>query len=144
MDSACFPLGCLHCDKPTAGDSYCSQACRLADFDTSSVGSEPASPTNSSAPAARSPTNGFYLPPAIDFNAYRRSPPPSGRSSRPTSGYFSTALIDSPPSPRVLSPSSSRTSLKNDALSRQVQSELMGYTNSFDQVRDWRRKMASS
>ena len=148
----CFLNYCLSCDRQTSGEAYCTQACRLADIEASSSGSEPSSPTNTkaattAAPASRSPaSNGFYLPPAIDFSAYRRSPPPSAASSRPTSWLsMSSSLLDEAPgSPRILSPSTSRNSLKADAISSQARTELRSYTNSFDQVRDWRRRMTTS
>ena len=149
----CFLNYCLRCDGQTSGEAYCSQICRLADLETSVAGSEPSSPTDTkqcpmlSPPTARSPTTGgFYLPPAFDFSVYRRSPPPSTTSSRPTSWFSTTSSLfeDMPSSPRVLSPSTSRNSLKADAISKQAKTELRSYTNSFDQVRDWKRRMTTT
>ncbi|KAI4148149.1 MAG: hypothetical protein LQ340_005212 [Diploschistes diacapsis] len=147
----CFLDYCLRCDRQTSGEAYCCQACRLADLEASSNGSEPSSPVGNKtfaapAPTARSPNNCFFLPPAFDFSPYRRSPPPSSTSSRPTSWFSraSTPPEDVPASPRVLSPSTSRNSLKAEAISSQAKTELRSYTNSFDQVRDWRRKMTTT
>ena len=149
----CFLNYCLRCDAQTSGEAYCSQLCRLADLESSVAGSEASSPANSNSsstttlPASRSPSNnGFYLPPAFDFSAYRRSPPPSATSSRPTSWFSTSSSLfdDISSSPRVLSPSTSRNSLKADAISIKAKSELRSYTNSFDQVRDWKRRMTTS
>ena len=149
---------CLACDRQTAGGAYCSQLCRLADLETSSCGSEPSSPIQiqaptSAMPSARSLNNGFFLPPAVDFSAYRRPSPPTAARSRPSSGYFSSSSNSrSSSSLRILTPSSSHTSLHSasgslghdDSISSQAKSELRDYTNSFDQVRDLRRRKNSS
>ena len=151
---------CLTCDRQTAGGAYCSQLCRLADLETSSCCSEPSSPiqlqtSTSAAPSARSPNNGFFLPPAFDFSSYRRPSPPPQMSNRPSSGYFSSTSstnTHSSPSVRILTPSTSRSSLsstsgslaQDDSISSQAKSELRDYTNSFDQVRDLRRRKNSS
>ena len=116
MEPDCFSIGCLYCDRFTT-DSYCSQSCRLASIDTSSTTcSEPSSP--------KSTAGGFYLPPAFNFQSYRR---PSVHSETSAS------------SPK-LSPSSSRSSLKNE-LSLQAQHELLYYTMAFDRSREWKRRM---
>ena len=156
---------CLACDCQTAGEAYCSQICRLADLETSSCGSEPSSPSSvqpamSFSPISRSPTAGFFLPPAFDFSVYRSTSPTS--SSAPTSPQpLSTTCFaltssrtssQSTSSPRILTPSSSRSSLSSvqsppvqgEIISTQARSELRDYTNSFDQVRDWRRRMTAS
>ena len=152
---------CLTCDRQTTGEAYCSQICRLADLETSSCGSEPPSPTrthtpNSGLPAGPGPSNGFVLPPAFDFAAYRRSSP-SPNHSRPSSSYFSSnatasSTSRSSASPRVLTPSSSHASLNSsttsvnltESISSQARTELRDYTSSFDQVRDLRRRMTTS
>lgn len=123
----CFELGCLHCDRPTiAGEAYCSQSCRMAEVDyTTNTTITTAEPSR--IPLSESPksTTGFYLPPAINFESYRR---PSVQSPN-----FSST------SPK-LSPSSSRSSLKSE-ISVQAQNELMYYTNAFDRSREWKRRM---
>jgi hypothetical protein len=64
---------------------------------------------------------------------------------------YMTTLSQTDSSPRVLTPSSSRSSLTSvqsssagDAISSQARSNLQDYTNSFDQVRDWRRRRTTS
>lgn len=169
MDSNWSPDYCLSCDRQTSGGAYCSQVCRLADLETSSCGSSPASPTTAGPSSfwasSTSPSrSGFYLQPAFDFAAYRSSKPSSSPDShRPKSAYetsyFSTAFqTQTPPNPlpipskQVLTPSSSQSSLtsmqskasQNTCLSAQAKSELRSYTNSFDLIRNWRRRMNST
>lgn len=148
------PEYCLACDKQTSGEAYCCQSCRLADVETSSYTSESISPTSANAKRI----SGLQLGPAFDFAAHRSLPPspsPSthrSQSFRPTS-YFSNQIISSQQaSPgRGLAPSSSRTSLgslssnssQECQLSAQARTELRGYTNSFDSIRNWRRQMTS-
>ena len=155
MDATWCPDYCLFCGDQTAGGIYCSQNCRLlglVEAPSSSNGSVPSSPTNAhtpSVPSSRSPTNGFFLPPAFDFSPYRRASPPPSHKSRPNSSHFpSTWSNQAAISPRVLTPSSSRSSLHastpNDCISKQAKSELALYTNSFDQVRDMKRRMTTS
>ena len=148
---------CLACDRQTAGGAYCCQSCRIADLETSSCGADSVSP---STPGVFSPPRGLGL----DLNptyasAARRRPicyDPS-LSSRVQANqpiiYFSTQTVTSDPTPanRVLSPSSSQSSLSSTSskasqgchLSAQARTELRGYSNSFDLVRNWRRRMTS-
>lgn len=158
---------CIACERQTSGGAYCSQTCRLADLDPSLSSSEPSSPTDPQFTAwttsNRSSTAGFFLPPAFNFSAYR-SNPSSAPTSRPVSMTnfssqtaassalsYMTTLSQTDSSPRVLTPSSSRSSLTSvqsssagDAISSQARSNLQDYTNSFDQVRDWRRRRTTS
>lgn len=156
MAASWTPDYCIACERQTSGGAYCSQTCRLADLDPSLSGSEPATPTDGRfAPAYRAPSAAFVLPPAFDFAAYR-SHPPSATSSRPASmasaPSYMTTLSRTDSSPRALTPSSSRSSLVSvpsslahgEALSSQARSDLRDYTNSFDQVRDWRRRRTTS
>ncbi|MCJ1255739.1 hypothetical protein MMC24_003556 [Lignoscripta atroalba] len=164
METECFPSYCLACDRQTGGDPYCSQICRLADLETSSCGSEPTSPTDitlsiSSASLSRASGTPFVLPPRFDFSAYRSNTLPSPTAPRPSSNiFFSTppqkrtaSLNQTVSSPRVLTPSSSRSSLtsmqstsaQEGCMSDQARSELRQYTNSFDQTRDNKRRMTA-
>jgi len=174
------PDFCLSCDRETSGEAYCSQACRLADLETSSCGSEPASPTSARPPPSHPNSgSGFYLPPAFNFSAYRSSsippsPPATHTSSHTQTSFFSNqTTYFSSPQPRsqsvssqgtsstsmhgaapkrILTPSSSRTSLNSlqsistqgSHLSDQARNELRSYTSSFDQVRDWKRRMTAT
>lgn len=168
MDSNWSPDYCLSCDRQTSGGVYCSQVCRLADLETSSCVSEPASPTSpgqsSFWASSTSPSKaGFYLQPAFDFAAYRSTKPFSASDSHRTkpafqTSYFSTAFqtqtppIPPPSSKPILTPSSSQSSLSSmqskasqkSGLSAQAKTELRSYTNSFDLIRNWRRRMNST
>ena len=148
------PDYCLACDRQTSGGAYCCQSCRLADLETSSCRSEPVSPTS----ATRKRGPGIQLEPAFDFGAHK-NPPLSSSSSKyrlqsdQQNSYFSShaTSIHQTLSSRVLTPSSSRSSLdsissnsaQNCQLSAQARTELRGYTNSFDSIRNWRRQMTS-
>lgn len=164
------PDFCLACDRQSSGGAYCSQACRLADIERASGGSEPVSPT-SSAPSASWASSclgtgsGFYLPPPLNFDAYKTSSKNHASKadrrslgSTPQSSYFpnisssqyTSASSTVSPASKVLTPSSSRSSLSSigstqeaASLSDQARSELRGYASSFDQVRDWKRRMIS-
>lgn len=137
---------CLACDKQTDGATYCSESCRLADYEKTST---PSSGSNSPAlmgpsfewsfskPTTTTTTSTkFYLSPAYDFS----SPRPSSRTARATSE-----------STRILSPSTSHTSLCSirstssaglDAaqLSDRAARELRAYAHSFESVRLQRRR----
>ncbi|KAF2809629.1 uncharacterized protein BDZ99DRAFT_33104 [Mytilinidion resinicola] len=152
---------CLSCDRQIAEGAYCSQACRLADLEKAGT-SEPQTPMNFSSSAASyaSSSAGFYLPPAVNFAAYKStstrldSAPtsPSYYSTSTTlSSYFhtpaSTGYASASPPKRSLSPSSSRSSLSSitstqptQGLSAQAAHELKGYVSAFDQTRDRKRR----
>lgn len=167
MDSNWSPDYCLACDRQTSAGAYCSQACRLADLETSScASSEASSPSlEESSFWARSTSpskSAFYLQPAFDFGAYKstRSLSPSSRRkviTHPTASFSTSFQTQTPPNPlpqsqRVLTPSSSQSSLKsvrsnvsqNIGLSAQAKTELRGYTDSFDCIRNWKRRMNST
>lgn len=140
---------CLACDKQTSGGAYCCQSCRLADLsETSSSESEPITPIPTTLSAASTRGTGALMSLAFDQASYE---PTKARSVVPLSQQVSSqaAVIDATPSNRALSPSSSRSSLSSDSsktsqsrqLSAQARSELRGYSNSFDLIRNWRRGM---
>ncbi len=143
MGMGWFPDFCLACDRQTGGASYCSQACRLTDLERGSLSSEPTSPVQpvrlapcslmDQSPGSSSPM-AFYLPPPVDFAAYRhprsnRTPCAAPVQSPPTSAYptlepfhwnrldMSSSRTDRPVQSRSdqsttrLTPSSSQTSL---------------------------------
>ncbi|KAK3372859.1 hypothetical protein B0T24DRAFT_649027 [Lasiosphaeria ovina] len=142
---------CLACDKQTDGATYCSESCRLADYEktASPSGSGPCSPAlNAPLPSewsfARPTTSStkFYLSPAYDFS----NPQPSTRSSQ--YGAISTARTT--PS-QALSPSTSHTSLcsirttsstglDGGYLSEKAARELRAYAKPFESVRLQRRR----
>lgn len=144
---------CLACDKQTDGHVYCSEACRLAEYEKSSstAGSPASSPVVPrgpvSWPTARS-HHGFYMEPAYNFSKAQ----PYGTT--PTRSDVSTVLRF-PPSPvarTVLTPSSSQSSLfsmqsassttaaEPAQLSDESRKALRAYASSFDQSRRSRRR----
>ncbi|OAA58194.1 hypothetical protein ISF_06733 [Cordyceps fumosorosea ARSEF 2679] len=161
---------CLACDKQVHdADAYCSESCRLADFEKSpsSPSSQASSPgfapssgpwsTASSAPSSsgRYTSRGaskFYLSPAYDFS--NAQPYGTTPTAKPLLGYYSGLRSDRLPAQpsslpiRQLTPSSSHSSLcsmqsnASDAsrLSDGVKKELQAYAVSFEQVRLQRRR----
>lgn len=146
---------CLACDRQVQvdGDAYCSEACRMADFEkspstsssqASSPGFSPVSYASSGSLSSRPAPTKFYLPPAYDFNRaqpYGSTP----RSSSSFSGYSSDMSTH-----RGLTPSSSHSSLcsmqsvsstaESSQLSDKARKELRAYAVSFEQVRLQRRR----
>jgi len=150
---------CLACDKQTDGATYCSESCRLSDYEKTSTPSSSASqspsltgpsvPWTFSNPTTRSTP--FYLSPAYDFTHAQ----PYGSTPLPTRTYIpqqprAKAASLAPPT-RALSPSSSHsslTSIKSNAstgpndsqLSEKARKELLAYASSFEQVKLQRRR----
>lgn len=136
---------CLTCDKQTDSTTYCSESCRLAEYEQSSNPS-----TGPSSPAFSGPsypwaytkpsthTNKLYLSPACDF---------SHAAAQSSQRRSSLALPQ-----RVLSPSSSHASLcsmKSNSsasteaamqLSDAARRELLAYASSFENARSSRRQ----
>ncbi|KAJ4294646.1 hypothetical protein N0V90_008337 [Kalmusia sp. IMI 367209] len=160
------PDFCLSCDRQIAeGGAYCSQACRLADLEkASNAGPQTPSQLSSSASSTGSSTNGFYLPPAVNFSAYKTPTPSRGFDTSyhyyPTNNgsYFAPAASASSRTSqsqsqsqsqqqqrqrqqqRSLTPSSSRSSLASatsqpTGISAQAASQLNYY------VREYKRRM---
>jgi hypothetical protein len=136
---------CLGCDKQTDGATYCSESCRLADYEKTSPStpsSAASSPALSGPPPdwtlSRPPTTSntkFYLSPAYDFGL-----------AQPSTRRGSTQS-------HTLSPSASHTSLCSmrsnssaglDAaqLTEKAARELRAYARSFESVRLQRRRSA--
>ena len=151
---------CLSCDKQTTDGAYCSQACRLADLEKAG-GSEPASPLSYASSVSASSYgstgsaagSGFYLSPALNFSAYRNTPPSPRSSTQST--YFQQSSQYAPShdrqTNRSLATSSSRASLSSissssgaQGISDQALTQLRSYVSSFDQTRDMRRRMTYS
>lgn len=135
---------CLACDKQTDGATYCSESCRLADYEktSSTPGSGPSSPAFASPsyqwtlPKPAAASTKFYLSPAYDFS-----------SSQLLNGRPQHSTASGP----ALSPSTSQTSLCSmrssssaglDAaqLSDKAARELRAYARSFESVRLQRRR----
>lgn len=152
---------CLSCDRQISQSdhgAYCSQQCRLADLERASTSSS--SPTSeaagwSTAQAAAVSSQGFYLPPALNFSSYSSRQPVSAGSSptsrspvygypTPSSSYGSdrsSRLYSSPSRTSLSSLQSYSQPLEPSALSDKVKSELREYAGSFDHIRDWKRRM---
>lgn len=143
---------CLGCDKQTDGATYCSESCRLADFEKTC--STPSSTSSSlcsslpSSPFASHQSTKFYLSPAYDFSTAK----PYGSTPLPQSSYFTQRTNTSQQQPRkTLTPSSSHSSLcsiqssssngsESFQLSERSRKELQAYAVSFEQVRLQRRR----
>jgi len=153
------PDFCLACDKQTDGNVYCSEACRLAEYEKASsiAGSTASSPISSrgpvSWPATRSTNNGFYMEPAYNFSKAQ----PYGTTPSPqTSTFYQFSRPQSSPptfsSRAALTPSSSQSSLfsmrssssstasEPAQLSDESRRALRAYASSFDQSRYSRRQ----
>ncbi|KAB5582639.1 hypothetical protein GE09DRAFT_1211275 [Coniochaeta sp. 2T2.1] len=135
---------CLACDKQTDGTTYCSESCRLADYERSSAPSSGQSspglaesssfPWSFSKPASTS--RPLYLAPAYDFSNAR---PYGSQRSQSTGSTLA---------PRALSPSNSHSSLcsmkstasTDSQLSEKAARELRAYAHSFESVRLQRRR----
>lgn len=144
MDDLWTHSFCLACDKQvhSSTEAYCSESCRLADFDKNSTPSSQASSPGFSPPSypwtSKSNASGMYLSPAYDFNNAK----PYGTASKPTKTEQLTA--------RSLTPSSSHSSLCSmqststtgelSLLSDKARKELRAYAVSFDAVRMQRRR----
>jgi len=143
----CFPDFCLACDKQTMEGFYCSQACRLADLEKAGS-SAPTSPSTSTGYEGRQHNHsirasGFSLPSGFDFHA------PKSSTDHAQYHHSSGNVMDAQKE-RILSPSTSRSSLASNAsmasqaMSEQTQHELNNYVSSFDAIREMKRRSLSS
>ncbi|TVY42198.1 hypothetical protein LSUB1_G002695 [Lachnellula subtilissima] len=153
------PDFCLACDKQTDGRVYCSESCRLAEYEVASSngGSTASSPTSPRGPFSwptRRPSNtAFYLEPAYNFGNAQ----PYGTTSSPQSStFYQPSRPQTSPVPftsrSVLTPSSSQSSLfslqsstssttsEPSQLSDESKKALRAYASSFDQSRNSRRQ----
>lgn len=155
----CFNDFCLSCDRQIAENGvYCSQSCRLADLEKAGrTQAQTSSQLSTSASSSGSSSNhGFYLPPAVNFSAYK-SPTSKGFDMGPSSPYYYRSTANGtyfapsttaarPTTQRGLTPSSSRSSLASTAsqsqsgISQQAATQLTSYMRSFDQTRDLKRR----
>ncbi|KAL2755132.1 hypothetical protein ACRALDRAFT_2028326 [Sodiomyces alcalophilus JCM 7366] len=148
---------CLGCDRQTDDTAYCSESCRLADFEKTSMSSSmpsigslttPFCSSYSATGNQRQPSR-LYLGPAIDFT----NPQPFGtpRPSSPSHLSAGRTSTTTSSSPRTLTTSSSNTSLcsmqsstssnsDTSLLPEKTRQELHGYAASFDNVRLQRRR----
>ncbi|KAI1652174.1 uncharacterized protein F4817DRAFT_311054 [Daldinia loculata] len=140
------PMFCLACDRQTDGATYCSESCRLSDFEkTSSTASTPASTPGLVSPSSYNwavprPQSKFFLPPAYDFSNAQ----PYGSTPLPQS-YLNQRSDSSSSSTRALTPSSSHSSLcslrstssgtESTQLSDKAKKQLRDYASSFEHAR---------
>ncbi|KAH9908021.1 hypothetical protein F4778DRAFT_458046 [Xylariomycetidae sp. FL2044] len=146
---------CLACDRQTDGATYCSESCRLQDFEKSSSSSSPSS-TPAPSPGlvgpsgfhwtTSKPSSKLFLPPAYDFSNAQ----PYGSTPLPQS-YLSQRSDSLSSSTRNLTPSSSHTSLcslqstsssggDSSQLSDNSKKQLREYASSFEHARVQHRR----
>ncbi|KAI1093817.1 hypothetical protein F5B19DRAFT_105665 [Rostrohypoxylon terebratum] len=142
------PEYCLACDRQTDGATYCSESCRLSDFEkTSSAASTPVTTPGLSSPSsynwtAPRPHGKFFLPPAYDFSNAQ----PYGSTPLPQSYLSQRSESSSSSSARILTPSSSHSSLcslrstsstgsEGSQLSDKAKKQLRDYASSFEHTR---------
>jgi hypothetical protein len=157
IDMDWSPAFCLACDRQTDGNVYCSEACRLAEYEVASnPGSTASSPTSPRGPASwstKKPSNGFFMEPAYNFSnaqPYGTTPSPRAshfyQSSRPRSSpvTFSTKPVLTPSSSQssLFSMQSTHSSISAEPiqLSDESRKALRAYASSFDQSRYSRRQ----
>ncbi|KAK3943487.1 hypothetical protein QBC46DRAFT_33957 [Diplogelasinospora grovesii] len=138
------PQFCLGCDKQTDGATYCSESCRLADFEKapSTPGSSgPSSPTAFIAPASyewsfsnpKTTSTKFYLSPAYDFSSTRASRNSStSQGLSPSNSHLSLCSLRTT--------SSAGLGSSTQQLSEKATRELRAYARSFESVRLQRRR----
>lgn len=138
---------CLVCDQQTSGAGpYCSQSCRLADLDQNASESSLSSyPVYLSSKSTLQPNTSSVSSTQSRSSTVSRQP----IGKRSSSSFSSTSSNEQSSS---LTSTSSQTSLSSltstlspsAALSNQVRHELQDYSKSFDQVRDWKRRLTNS
>ncbi|KAK4162284.1 hypothetical protein QBC43DRAFT_215752 [Cladorrhinum sp. PSN259] len=121
---------CLGCDKQTEGSAYCSESCRLADYEKTS----PSSPSSGASSPAFNQQK-FYLSPAYEFSPF--SSAASTRSLSPSSSHASLSSLRSNSSSAS---TSTTTSAQQQQLAEKSAQELRAYARSFESVRMQRRR----
>jgi hypothetical protein len=127
---------CLACDKQTDGAAYCSESCRLADYEkTSSAGSGPSSPAlplHNDWTSSKPSSSRFYLSPAFDFGHTQQGSNVPRGSLSPSNSHSSLCSMRSN--------SSSASTESARALSDKATRELRAYNRSLESVRLQRRR----
>ncbi|CAK4010074.1 Hypothetical predicted protein [Lecanosticta acicola] len=151
----CFHDFCLFCDRDSPDAPYCSQQCKLADLERANH-SNPASPTTSptspTSPTSRRPWHSSSSAYKLDSLHQQTTPTyDTSSSSRPRSSYLSfTQMHDQ--DERLLTPSSSRTSLSStttsaslgcQGMSPHAKQQLQEYFSSFDQAKAAKRRSST-
>ncbi|KAK7977636.1 hypothetical protein PG996_003690 [Apiospora saccharicola] len=146
---------CLSCDRQTDGATYCSESCRLSDFESSSPSTMMNTRSSSLGLAAsshswatsKSASSKFYLSPAYDFSNAQ----PYGSTPQPQSPLAQRSELMSASSGRALTPSSSHSSLcslqsnssigsDSKRLSEKAKKQLRDYASSFEHAKVQRRR----
>lgn len=149
-DPSWEPEFCLYCDRQTDGALYCSESCRLRDYECSSTSLNSTSSAGLTSPSfqwsvPRNQTK-FYLPPAYDFS----NPRPYGSTPMPQS-HTSQLSGSSSSSSGGLTPSSSHSSLcslgstsstasESPQISDKTKKHLRDYASSFEHARTQQRR----
>ena len=146
------PEYCLACDRQTDGTAYCSESCRLAEYEHANSSSSESSPSTSHTYRSQPVPNNFYLPSAYDFSKQSTRPAVYGRAQSTPQVFTQQQQQRS-----KLTPSSSQTSLasfqstqntnsnlgwnqEQGQLSEESKQALRAYASSFDQSRYRRRQ----
>lgn len=140
---------CLACDRQTDGATYCSESCRLSDFEkaSSSASSPTGYPTSTASDFSWTTPRSqgrFFLSPAYDFSNAQ----PYGSTPAP---HHSLTKRSEPSSARILTPSSSHSSLCSlqstssigsvgTQLSDKARKQLRDYASSFEHAQLQRRR----
>ncbi|KAK2625662.1 hypothetical protein QTJ16_004974 [Diplocarpon rosae] len=159
LDMEWSPAFCLACDRQTDGKVYCSESCRLAEYESASTASSAASsPTSTRAPLSwpgKQSSKAFALEPAYNFaNAQPYGGTPAPRASLASFPHPARAAPAAPAAKGTLTPSSSQSSLfsmqsshsatsaEPIPLSHESRKALRAYASSFDHSRYSRRQSA--
>ncbi|KAK1985069.1 hypothetical protein LZ30DRAFT_584878 [Colletotrichum cereale] len=138
---------CLGCDKQTDGTAYCSESCRLADFEKTSTPSSVASSPGLNTPSypwgsRQQQANTFNLSPAYDFSNARPYGSTPARQSYLSSSTRRTLTTSSSNSSLCSMQSTASSNLDAGHLSEKAKRELQAYAVSFEQARLQRRRSA--
>ncbi|KAK4228467.1 hypothetical protein QBC38DRAFT_474912 [Podospora fimiseda] len=118
---------CLGCDKQTEGSTYCSESCRIADYEKTS----PPSPNFSNMSQQK-----FYLNPVYEFSNANANA--TTRTLTPSSSHTSLNSLISNSSTK--STSSTTSTKQQQEMAERSAKELRAYARSFESVRLQRRR----
>ncbi|KAK3989846.1 hypothetical protein QBC44DRAFT_78792 [Cladorrhinum sp. PSN332] len=116
---------CLGCDKQTEESTYCSESCRIADYEKTSPSSGVSSPAFNQ--------QKFYLTPFYEFSPFSSSATTRTLSPCPSHTSLSSLRSNS-------SSTSTTTSAQQQQMAERSAKELRAYARSFESVRLQRRR----
>ncbi|KAK7948319.1 uncharacterized protein PG986_009205 [Apiospora aurea] len=120
---------CLSCDRQTDGATYCSESCRLSDFESSSPSTMMS--TGASSPAYDfSNAQPYGSTPQPQSSLAQRSELTSGRALTPSSSHSSLCSLQS----------NSSTGSDSKRLSEKAKKQLRDYASSFEHAKVQRRR----